>query len=104
MSWKRWFPDQGVPLVLEGFVRSGVLKDKTSERDSAVHFEGSLLNGDTLVLWINPVHADPEKRYALEIWTEDKHPETVLETDHTEEAVDMIHEILSQMGGPRMVK
>lgn len=107
MSWKKYLPDYQVPAVFEGLIRSGVLKDKTSERDSAVRLEGRLQGGDTLVLWIDhpsPLERIPgDGRYTLAVWREDKFPETVAEGDNTEEMVLEIQDMLGRLGGPRMV-
>lgn len=108
MSWKNFFPRHQVPVAWEGLLRSGVLKDRTTKRDSSIRFEGRLQNGDVLVLWIdnpNPIERAPgEPRYCVQIWEEDKSPETIAESDSTEEVFNIIQDTLNRLGGPRMVK
>jgi hypothetical protein len=108
MSWKRWLPDYDVPRRVEKLVSSGILKDKTSERDVVPHFEAILSDGSALVLWAD--HPDSEKRamadgprYGLEIYRKERLPKTLFESNDLEEALLALKGLLEEYGGLRLL-
>lgn len=105
--WKNWFSKYKVPVKVVGLVRSGMLVDRTQARDVTPHFEAEAGVG-TVVLWVD--HPDPSQRYLPDgfRYTVDVHqpgrlPETLVESDRLEDALEVVLRIVEEGKGLRLL-
>jgi hypothetical protein len=105
--WKRWFPKYKVPKKLEDLVASGVLEDRTHKHDVTPHFETEAPAG-TVVLWVDHPERDQRyfpagPRYMVDLHRPGHLPETLVESDHLDDVLEVVWRIKEEGKGLRLL-